>query len=46
MTRNHKRAILAVFAFVVLACAFITINNDYNTCRDNGNSVARCTGRS
>lgn len=46
MTRNHTRAIFGIIAFVVLACSYITINNDYNTCRDNGNSVAMCTGRS
>lgn len=45
MTTTHKRAIIAILAFMTLACSYITINNDYNKCRDNGNSVAMCTGR-
>jgi len=46
MTSAHKRSIKAIIIFVVLACGFITMSQDYNTCRNNGNSVAMCTGRS
>ncbi|QVW55137.1 hypothetical protein pEaSNUABM29_00093 [Erwinia phage pEa_SNUABM_29] len=45
LTRNHKRAILAIFAIVALSVATITLNQDYNKCLDNGNSAAQCTGR-
>lgn len=45
MTRNHTRAIFGIIVTVALACSYITLNNDYNKCRDNGNSVAMCTGR-
>lgn len=45
MTRKHKFAIITVVVSVLFACAMITMNNDYNTCRANGNSDAMCTGR-
>ncbi|HHS7556383.1 TPA: hypothetical protein ACTPQ1_004675 [Salmonella enterica] len=45
ISRNHKRAILAIFAVVAFAVLAITVSNDYNKCIDNGHSVAQCTGR-
>lgn len=45
ITRNTKKAIAGIVLFVTVACAIITVNNDYNKCVSNGNSVAQCTGR-
>jgi hypothetical protein len=45
ITRNTKKAIAGIVLFVTVACAIITMNNDYNKCMNNGNSAAQCTGR-
>lgn len=45
---NHKRVIVAVVtlaAAVVFLALSVSITKDYNTCIENGNSVAMCTGR-
>ncbi|QXO09507.1 hypothetical protein pEaSNUABM11_00083 [Erwinia phage pEa_SNUABM_11] len=45
MTRNVKKVIIATVLSFLLVSAYVVLNNDYNTCRANGNSDAMCTGR-
>ncbi|ANZ48097.1 hypothetical protein ASESINO_84 [Erwinia phage vB_EamM_Asesino] len=45
ISRKHKLAIYSIAVAVLVTVGMMTVNNDYNTCRANGNSVAMCTGR-
>lgn len=43
--RNFIRPIAIVAALAIFGTLYISISNDYDTCRANGNSVNMCTGR-
>lgn len=42
---KHKRAILTIVAIMAFGSLYLSVSNDYDTCRANGNSVNLCTGR-
>jgi len=42
---NVKKVIISTVLAFLFTTAYVVLNNDYNTCRANGNSEAMCTGR-